>query len=70
MGTVIIEWTWMPRRRLEASLTAVATISGEKRFVVLEADQDRLRYSTSSTPSGSGVTTFTVRVSGSPWLRR
>ena len=69
MGTVIIEWTWMPRRRLEASLIAVATISGENDSSSSKATRTE-RYSTSSTPSGSGVTTFTVRVSGSPWLRR
>ena len=45
----------MPRRRLEASLTAVATISSENGSSSSKATRT-LRYSISSTPSGSGVT--------------
>ncbi len=69
VGTVSIEWTWIPRRRFEASLTAVATISGENASSSSKPTRT-LRYSTSSTPSGSGITTLTVSVSGSFWLRR
>ena len=53
----------MPRRRFEASLTAVATISSENGSPSSKATRT-LRYSISSTPSGSGVTTLTVSVSG------
>ena len=59
----------MPRRRLEASLTAVATISSENGSPSSKATST-LRYSISSTPSGSGSTTLTVFVSGRRWLRR
>ncbi len=69
VGTVSIEWMWMPRRRLEASLIAVATISSEKGSPSSKATRT-LRYSISSTPSGSGVSTLTVSVSGRRWLRR
>ena len=68
VGTGTIANTWIPRRPLPASRAAVATASCEKE--VSSKTTSTLLYSTSSTPSGSGVTTFTVSRSGSCWRRR
>ncbi len=53
------EMTWIPRRRLAASLTAVATVSSENGASSSKATSTLL-YSISSTPSGSGSSTLCV----------
>ncbi|TMK75777.1 MAG: hypothetical protein E6G49_00745 [Actinobacteria bacterium] len=63
-----IDRTWIPRRRRAASRTAIATASFENESP--SKTTSTLWYSTSSTPSGSGVTTFTVSRIGSCWRRR
>ena len=62
VGTLTIASTWIPRRRRAASRAAVATASSENGSS--SKATSTLWYSTSSTPSGSGVTTFTVCASG------
>ena len=63
VGTLTIACTWIPRRRRPARRAAVATASSENGS--FSNATRTLLYSTSSTPSGSGVTTLTVCVSGS-----
>ena len=68
VGTVTIACMWIPRRRRAASRAAVATASSENGSS--SNATSTLLYSTSSTPSGSGVTTFTVCRSGRSCRRR